>query len=71
MYRTATPSSWVGSLDDAMETPPPDPHKLLDQWMAWEKGEVTPGRAMADLKTGGLRQILEDLASAVEGGPPA
>jgi hypothetical protein len=60
----------VGSLLGAMDTPPPDPHKLLEHWMAWEKGEVTPGRTLADLKTGGLRQVLEDLVAALEGGPP-
>jgi hypothetical protein len=47
-----------------MELPPPDPAKLLEAWMEWERGEVTPGRAMANLKTGGLRQVLESLARA-------
>ncbi|MDA8300046.1 MAG: hypothetical protein M0005_00520 [Actinomycetota bacterium] len=51
----------------AMELPPPDPAKLLEAWMEWERGEVTPGRAIANLKTGGLRQVLESLAGA--GGP--
>ena len=32
--------------------------------MEWERGEVTPGRVMANLKTGGLPQLLELLASA-------
>lgn len=45
-----------------MERPPPDPTKLLAQWMAWERGEETPGRVMANLKTGGLRLLLEQLA---------
>jgi len=49
-----------------MEVPPPDPVKLLQAWMEWERGEVTPGRVMANLKTGGLRQLLEDLAAAPE-----
>lgn len=40
----------------------PDPSKLLAQWMEWERGESTPGRVMANLKTGGLRLLLEDLA---------
>ncbi len=44
-----------------MELPPPEPAKLLQAWMEWERGEVTPGRAMANLKTGGLRQLLESL----------
>ena len=49
-----------------MEIPPPDPQKLLDHWMEWEKGETPPGRVMANLKTGGLRELLEELAAAVE-----
>jgi len=32
--------------------------------MEWERGESTPGRVMADFKTGGLREILEQLAQA-------
>lgn len=47
-----------------MERPPADPVKLLSSWMEWEKGESTPGRVMADLKTGGLRDLLEHLAEA-------
>lgn len=43
-------------------TPPPDPAKLLQTWMEWEAGESTPGRVMADLKTAGLRELLESLA---------
>jgi hypothetical protein len=55
-----------------MEIPPPDPRKLLDAWLAWEKGDRPPGRAMADMKTAGLREVLEQLAAAAEvGGPPA
>jgi hypothetical protein len=60
-----------------METPPPDPAKLLSAWMEWERGEETPGRVMSNLKTAGLRVVLEDLAAAAasaagpdaEGGP--
>ena len=43
--------------------PPADPAKLLAFWMEWEKGETPPGRVMANLKTGGLRELLEALAS--------
>ena len=43
--------------------PPADPAKLLSQWMAWEKGEETPGRVMANLKTSGMRELLEALAA--------
>lgn len=46
-----------------MDKPPPDPAKLLSYWMEWEKGETTPGQVMKNLKTGGLRDILEQLAS--------
>ena len=45
-----------------MERPPRDPNKLLAYWMEWEKGETTPGRVMANLKTAGLREVLEELA---------
>ena len=27
--------------------------------MEWERGETPPGRVMSNLKTGGLREILE------------
>jgi hypothetical protein len=47
-----------------MEVPPPDPAKLLVWWMEWESGDVPPGRVMANLKTGGLRELLEQLAAA-------
>lgn len=46
-----------------MQRPLADPTKLLDAWMEWERGEATPGRVMATLKTGGLREILEGLAA--------
>jgi hypothetical protein len=46
-----------------METPPPDPAKLLEVWMEWERGDTTPGRVMASLKTGGMRDLLEELAA--------
>lgn len=46
--------------------PAPDPAKLLAQWMEWERGDATPGRVMANLKTGGLRDLLEELAARVD-----
>ncbi len=42
---------------------PCDPAKLLAFWIEWEKGETPPGRVMSNLKTGGLRDVLEYLAS--------
>jgi hypothetical protein len=49
-----------------MDRPPPDPAKLLAHWMEWEKGEDTPGRVMADLKTAGMKDLLEALVAAKE-----
>ena len=46
-----------------MDRPPPEPAKLLEAWMEWERGEASPGRVMSNLKTGGLRELLEQLAS--------
>ena len=57
--------------------PPADPKKLLSYWMEWEKGETPPGRVMSNLKTAGMRELLDELASAVvaaepgDAGPPA
>lgn len=34
--------------------------------MQWEKGEATPGRVMADLKTAGLRDLLEVAVEAAQ-----
>lgn len=45
------------------ERPLPDPAKLLARWMEWERGEEPPGRVLANLKTGGLRELLEQLVS--------
>jgi hypothetical protein len=65
----------VGGADSlpGMETPPPDPAKLLAHWMEWERGETPPGRVMSSLKTGGLRELLEALAtpSQASTGPAA
>lgn len=47
-----------------METPPPDPAKLLESWMEWERGETPPGRVMSNLKTGGLPDLLRQLVDA-------
>ena len=35
--------------------------------MEWERGQTPPGRVMSNLKTGGLRELLETLAA--EAGP--
>jgi hypothetical protein len=38
-----------------------NPAKLLSSWMEWETGETPPGRVMSNLKTGGLRELLESM----------
>lgn len=47
-----------------MDKPPPDPAKLLAQWMEWERGETTPGDVRKNFEVGGLREILEELVPA-------
>jgi hypothetical protein len=46
-----------------MQRPPADPTKLLSYWMEWETGETTPGRVMANLKTAGMKELLEALVT--------
>jgi hypothetical protein len=48
----------------AFVPPPADPAKLLAILMLWENGEESPGRTMADLKTGGLTDLLKALVDA-------
>ena len=45
------------------DRPAPDPSNLLEEWMKWERGEVEPGRLLANLKKGGLKDLLEELAA--------
>ena len=55
-----------------METPPPDPVKLLASWEEWERGETPPGRVISNLKTGGLPELLRTLVEQIEAdAPPA
>jgi hypothetical protein len=48
----------------AMDTPTPDPAKLLGIWMEWERGEIPPGKTLSDLKRASMRVLLEELAAA-------
>ena len=48
------------------ERAPIDPAKLLASWLEWERGETPPGQVMANLKTGGLKELLEGLTSQLE-----
>lgn len=49
-----------------MEKPAIDPAKLLANWMEWERGETPPGQVMANLKTGGMKELLEELTSKLQ-----
>lgn len=53
----------AGSLR-GMERPPADPSKLLADWMEWERGETPPGKVISNLKTHGMRELLESLAAS-------
>ena len=48
----------------AFEVPRPDAAKLLNAWMQWERGESSAGRVMADMKTAGMRELLDELVEA-------
>ena len=52
------------------DRPPPDPVKLLEYWMEWERGDESPGRVMSNLKTHGLRELLEHLGSEATAASP-
>ena len=41
-----------------MDRPPPDPVKLLEHWMEWEKGDTTPGLCMVTGKPSKQRVIF-------------
>lgn len=46
------------------DRPAPTAAKLLALWMEWENGSETPGRVMANLKTGGMKDMLDALVAA-------
>lgn len=46
-----------------MDRPATAPAKLLASWVERERGENSPGRVMADLKTGGTQELLEHLVA--------
>jgi hypothetical protein len=54
-----------------MDRPPPDPSKLLADWMEWEKGETPPGKVISNLKTHGMCDLLESLTAALSADAPA
>ncbi|MEO6318622.1 MAG: hypothetical protein ABIP36_07560 [Acidimicrobiales bacterium] len=53
------------------DRPPPDPSKLLADWMEWEKGETPPGKVISNLKTHGMRDLLDTLVAVQKADAPA
>ena len=45
----------------AFERPAPDLTKLLAAWQGFERGEETPGKVLANMKTAGLGDVLNQL----------
>jgi len=45
----------------AFERPAPDLIKLLAAWEEFERGEQQPGKVLANLKTAGLGEVLNQL----------
>jgi hypothetical protein len=43
------------------EQPAPDLSKIVAAWEEWERGERSPGRVLADMKTAGFPKILPQL----------
>ena len=53
----------------AFDRPAPDLQKLITAWEQFEVGEEAPGRVLANLKTAGLPEVLQQLVE--EGWTPA
>lgn len=47
----------------AFERPTPDLSKLLAAWEEFERGEQQPGKVLANLKTAGLPEVLNELVA--------
>ena len=48
----------------SFERPAPDLTKLLAAWEEFERGEQTPGKVLANMKTAGLAEILAELVES-------
>lgn len=46
------------------EAPAPDLAKIIAAWDEWERGDESPGRVLANMKTAGLAQILRQLSDS-------
>ena len=45
----------------SFERPAPDLTKLMSAWEEFERGEQPPGKVLANLKTAGLPEVLQEL----------
>ncbi|MEM8620601.1 MAG: hypothetical protein AAGF73_12855 [Actinomycetota bacterium] len=45
----------------SFEPPPPDLSKIAAALEEWERGEETPGRTLANMKTAGLPTVIAQL----------
>jgi hypothetical protein len=52
------------STTTTFEPPPPELAKIQAHWEEWERGEEAPGRVLANLKTAGMRQLLQQLVDS-------
>lgn len=48
----------------SFERPGPDLTKLVAAWQEFERGEEAPGRVLANLKTAGLADVLDELVQS-------
>jgi hypothetical protein len=48
----------------SFERPAPDLNKLLAAWEEFELGEQQPGKVLANLKTAGLPEVLNELIAS-------
>lgn len=46
------------------ERPAPDLAKLIAAWQDFERGEESPGKVLANLKTAGLADVLQQLSDS-------
>jgi len=51
-------------MSSTFEPPAPELTKLHGYWEEWERGEEAPGKVLANLKTAGMRQLLQQLVDA-------
>ena len=48
----------------SFDRPAPDLTKLLSAWEEFERGEQHPGKVLANLKTAGLPEVLNELVES-------